>query len=64
MREDVIGRANVANTPELDAYYAELSRQQGYALWTVANTIEPWHPHARWCCRRSIWSARRKPAGG
>ena len=44
MREDVIGRANVDDTPELDAYYAELGRQQGYALWTVANTIEPWHP--------------------
>ena len=44
MREDVIGRANVADTPELDAYYAELSRQQGYALWTVANSIEPWQP--------------------
>ncbi len=44
MREDVIGRANVADTPELDAYYAELGRQQGYALWTVANSIEPWQP--------------------
>ncbi|MET0922810.1 MAG: cupin domain-containing protein, partial [Xanthobacteraceae bacterium] len=44
MREDVIGRANVDDTPELEAYYAELGRQQGYALWTVANTIEPWHP--------------------
>ena len=44
MREDVIGRANVEDTPELDAYYAELGRQQGYALWTVANAIEPWHP--------------------
>ena len=27
MREDVIGRANVEDTPELDAYYAELGRQ-------------------------------------
>ena len=44
MREDVIGRANVEDTPELDAYYAELGRQQSYALWTVANSIEPWHP--------------------
>ena len=24
MREDVIGRANVEDTPELDAYYGEL----------------------------------------
>src|SRR5581483_6056813 len=44
MREDVIGRANVEDTPELDAYYAALGREQGDALWTVANTIEPWHP--------------------
>ena len=44
MREDVIGRANVEDTPELDAYYSELGRQQSYALWTVANSIEPWHP--------------------
>ena len=44
MREDVIGRANVEDTPELDAYYSELGRQQSYALWTVANSIEPWQP--------------------
>ena len=44
MREDVIGRANVEDTPELDAYYCELGRQQSYALWTVANSIEPWQP--------------------
>ena len=44
MREDVIGRANVEDTPELNAYYSELGRQQSYALWTVANAIEPWHP--------------------
>ena len=44
MREDVIGRANVEDTPELDRYYQELGRQESYALWTVANSIEPWHP--------------------
>ena len=44
MREDVIGRANVEDTPELDRYYAELGRQESYALWTVANAIEPWEP--------------------
>ena len=44
MRENVIGRANVEDTPELDRYYAELGRQQSYALWSVANEIEPWHP--------------------
>ena len=62
MREDVIGRANVADTPELEAYYDRLGAQDSYALWTVANSIEPWEPKpprcrccgpttrcARWC---------------
>lgn len=44
MREDVIGRANVEETPELDRYYNELGQQESYALWTVANAIEPWEP--------------------
>ena len=44
MREDVIGRANVADTPELEAYYDRLGAQDSYALWTVANSIEPWEP--------------------
>ena len=44
MREDVIGRANVEDTPELDRYYQELGSQESYALWTVANSIEPWQP--------------------
>jgi len=43
-REDVPGRANVADTPELIAYYDELERLQAGALWTVANKIEPWQP--------------------
>ena len=77
MREDVIGRANVEDTPELEAYYSELGRQQSYALWTVANDIEPWQPQptslptcgatrrcGRWCCRRSTWSAPKRPAAG
>ena len=44
MREDVIVRANVEDTPELAAYYAALGKQETYALWTVANDIEPWQP--------------------
>ncbi len=44
MREDVAGRANVEDTPELRAYYGELGRLDAGALWTVANTIEPWEP--------------------
>lgn len=43
-REDVIGRANVEDTPELLAYYDELDKFNVGALWTVANKIEPWEP--------------------
>lgn len=43
-REDVAGRANVADSPELDAYYDELATHSAAALWTVANKIEPWEP--------------------
>jgi gentisate 1,2-dioxygenase len=43
-REDMIGRANVADTDELVDYYRELSRHHAGALWTVANKIEPWEP--------------------
>ena len=43
-REDVAGRANVADTPELLRYYSELDKLDAGALWTVANKIEPWQP--------------------
>ncbi len=43
-REDVAGRANVADTPELLTYYSKLKRFSAGALWTVANKIEPWEP--------------------
>ena len=43
-REDIAGRANVEDTPELLAYYGELERLEAGALWTVANKIEPWQP--------------------
>ena len=43
-REDQIGRANVADTPELVSYYRELEGLHSGALWTVANKIEPWEP--------------------
>jgi gentisate 1,2-dioxygenase len=43
-REDTPGRANVADTPELLAYYRDLERLNAAALWTVANKIEPWEP--------------------
>lgn len=44
MREDIVGRANVEDTPELIAYYKDLERYETGALWTVANKIEPWEP--------------------
>ena len=43
-REDVAGRANVEDTPELLAYYDDLDELDAGALWTVANKIEPWEP--------------------
>ena len=47
MREDIPGRANVADSPELLAYYRELEGLKAGALWTVANAIEPWAPKPR-----------------
>ncbi|WP_068085193.1 cupin domain-containing protein [Novosphingobium rosa] len=43
-REEMIGRANVTDTPELIAYYRRLETLGTGALWTVANKIEPWEP--------------------
>ncbi len=53
MRENVAGRANVEDTPELEAYYAELDTLDAGALWTVANTIEPWEPVSQ--SRPMLW---------
>ncbi len=44
--DDVIGRARVQDTPELEAYYEELEALGAGALWTVANDIEPWEPRS------------------
>jgi gentisate 1,2-dioxygenase len=46
-RENTIGRANVEDTPELEAYYRELESRELGALWNVANEIEPWHPEPK-----------------
>ena len=43
-RDEQLGRARVEDTPELEAYYADLERIDAGALWTVANDIEPWEP--------------------
>ncbi len=47
MRENVAGRANVEDTPELEAFYADLESFEAGALWTVANDIEPWEPQSQ-----------------
>ena len=46
-RENIVGRANVEDTPELERYYRELEGQALGALWTVANEIEPWYPQPK-----------------
>ena len=66
-RENVIGRANVEDTPELEAYYASLEGEALGALWNVANEIEPWYPQPKsvptlWAWKR-IESYVRKAAG-
>jgi gentisate 1,2-dioxygenase len=55
-RENVVGRANVEDTPELEDYYRALEGEALGALWTVANEIEPWYPQPKsvptlwqWC---------------
>ena len=46
-RENVIGRANVEDTPQLEEYYRALEGEDLGALWNVANEIEPWYPQPR-----------------
>jgi gentisate 1,2-dioxygenase len=46
-RENIIGRANVEDTPALEAYYKELEKRELGALWNVANEIEPWYPQPK-----------------
>ena len=46
-RENVVGRANVEDTPELEAYYRSLEGESLGALWNVANEIEPYYPQPK-----------------
>lgn len=46
-REEMVGRANVADTTELLDFYRDLAGQHAGALWTVANKIEPWQPESQ-----------------
>ena len=47
MRENIAGRSNVEETPELREYYRQLQSLESGALWTVANEIEPWYPQSK-----------------
>ncbi len=47
MRENIIGRANVEDSVELEQYYESLGKESTYALWTIANKIEPWFPKSK-----------------
>jgi gentisate 1,2-dioxygenase len=65
-RENVIGRANVEQTPELEAYYQSLEGESLGALWEVANEIEPWYPQPKsvpilWKWKRIEPFVRRAP---
>ncbi|MDT7634597.1 MAG: gentisate 1,2-dioxygenase, partial [Pseudonocardiales bacterium] len=39
--DDMLGRARVRDTADLEAYYAKLAALEAGALWTIANKIEP-----------------------
>lgn len=56
MRENMIGRANVVDTPELQEYYRQLAQHEAGALWTVANKIEPWFPKSS--SQATLWRYR------
>ena len=52
-RDDVLGRSRVTDTPELEAFYAELAARNAGAFWKRANAIEPWEPETRY--RPTLW---------
>jgi gentisate 1,2-dioxygenase len=56
-RENVVGRADVEDTAELEAYYASLEGEALGALWNVANDIEPWFPQPK--SVPTLWSWKR-----
>ncbi|HEX7219489.1 MAG TPA: cupin domain-containing protein [Burkholderiales bacterium] len=56
-RENVVGRANVEDTPALEAYYRALEGEELGALWNVANDIEPWYPKPK--SVPMLWSWRK-----
>ncbi len=52
-RDDVLGRARVTDTPQLEAFYQELATLNTGAFWKRANAIEPWEPETRY--RPTLW---------
>jgi hypothetical protein len=64
-RENIVGRANVEDTPALDAYYKELEAKELGALWNVANEIDcgSGATSGRWCARRRSSSPPRRLRG-
>src|SRR3546814_4526904 len=52
-RDDVLGRARVTDTPELEAFYQELAARNAGAFWKRAHAIEPWEPETRY--RPTLW---------
>ena len=52
-RDQQLGRSNVSDTPELQAFYEELADQNSDAFWNRANAIEPWEPETRY--RPTLW---------
>src|SRR5690349_10373779 len=59
-RENVVGRANVEDTPELESYYRQLEGEALGALWNVANEIEPWYPQPKSVPMLWRWNAIEK----
>jgi len=52
-RDLLRGRSNVDDSPELEAFYAELANVSSDAFWNRANAIEPWEPQSRY--RPTMW---------
>lgn len=46
VRDQQLGRSQVAADEALQSYYHDLDRYETGALWEVANAIEPWEPTA------------------
>src|SRR3546814_4184794 len=52
-RDDVVARARVTDTPELEDFYHELAARNAGAFWKRANATEPWEPDTRY--RPTLW---------